>query len=51
MKRVLDKVYASIDGNSDQLDFLSKPEVIEILRKAQVDSNILAADLTFREQV
>lgn len=50
-KRLLDKYYAMNEGNLDQLDYLSRPEVIEILKKAQVDENVLAVDLTFREQV
>ena len=48
LKRLLDKFYALNEGNLDQLDYLSRPEVIEILKKAQVDENILAVDLTFR---
>jgi len=33
------------------LDFLSRPEVIEIIKKTQIDETIIATDLTFRDQV
>lgn len=28
LKRILDKIYNTVEGNSDQVDFLSRPDVI-----------------------
>ena len=51
LKRALDKIFSAVQGNTEQLDFLSRPEVVDILKHAQVEELVLAADLTFREQV
>ena len=37
LKRILDKIYNTMEVNSDQMDFLSRPDVLEILKKVQMD--------------
>ncbi len=51
LKKILDKIYNTQENINQKYDFLSRPDVLQLLNKAQIDQPILAEDLLFRKEV
>lgn len=51
LKKILDKIYNTQENINQKYDFLSRPDVLQLLNKAKIDQPILAEDLLFRKEV